>query len=180
MPAGRPGTAAADSPLERPVQELRDAVGAWSVTNVILNEDGSVAQSVQGSYTFEWVIEDRALQGRSAIPDLDRRGDTRYTQIFETQSGGEGQLRPRFFGVWKGESATSVADSHSSYGSPVKRVPAKDGQLPPTWFPAALKVCAMPDPEYSLASSVIDISKFRTTQPMLFPTPSNRNIFADI
>lgn len=117
---------AEDSPLERSVQELRHAVGTWSVTNEQLNEDGSVAQSAQGSYEFEWVIEDRVLQGRSAIPDLGRRGailfyvreatgeiemvsvgddgrlwvmtgplggDTRYTQVFETQSGGEGQLR---------------------------------------------------------------------------------------
>jgi len=114
------------SPFERSVQELRDAEGSWSVTSEFLNEDGTVAQTVQGTYDFEWVIEDRVLQGHSEIPDLDRRGailfyvreqseeiemvsvgadgrlwimtgplggDTRYTQVFETQSGGEGQLR---------------------------------------------------------------------------------------
>jgi hypothetical protein len=115
-----------DEALARSVQELRDAVGSWGVSNEFLNEDGSVAQSVPGTYEFEWVIEDHVLQGRSEIPDLGRRGailfyvreatdeiemvsvgndgrlwimtgplggDTRFTQIFETQSGGEGQLR---------------------------------------------------------------------------------------
>ena len=63
--------AADDGPLEVSIQELRDAVGDWSVTTEFLNEDGSVANTVSGTYRFEWIIPDRLLQGQSAIPALE-------------------------------------------------------------------------------------------------------------
>lgn len=120
------GAQADDAARDRSVQELRDAVGTWSVTTEFLNEDGSVARTAEGNYAFEWVIEDHVLQGRMEIPDQDLAsailfyvreqteeiemvsvgadgrlwimtgpfgGDTRYSQTFPTQSGGEGQLR---------------------------------------------------------------------------------------
>ena len=120
------------TPLEASVQQLRDAVGDWSVTTEFLNEDGTVANSAEGRYHFEWVIEDRVLSGYSEIPELDmssallfyvneRKGtiemvsvgkdgrlwimtgplgsETRYTEPFPTQSGGEGQLRFTRFNV---------------------------------------------------------------------------------
>jgi hypothetical protein len=115
-----------DAALQASVQQLRDSVGAWDVTTEFLNEDGSVARSVEGSYEFEWVIEDRVLSGHNEIPEMDMRSgilfyidegeaqvemvsvgkdgrlwimsgplgeETRYTQPFESQSGGEAQLR---------------------------------------------------------------------------------------
>jgi hypothetical protein len=123
-----PGMTAEKSttPLEHSLLELRQAAGSWSVTTEFLNEDGSVARTAEGSYQFDWVIEDRVLQGRMEVPETglasailfyvreeseeiemvsvgqDGRlwimtgplgGDTRYSQAFRTQSGGEGQLR---------------------------------------------------------------------------------------
>lgn len=57
-----------EAALERSVQELRHAHGRWSVTTEFLNPDGSVAGSDAGSYAFEWVVEDRVLQGRMHSP----------------------------------------------------------------------------------------------------------------
>ena len=115
-----------DAALQHSVQQLREAVGSWTVTTEFLNEDGSVARAAEGSYEFAWVIEDRVLQGRSDLPDMGRNaailfyireaskeiemvsvgadgrlwimtgplgGETRTTQPFATQDGGEGQLR---------------------------------------------------------------------------------------
>jgi hypothetical protein len=112
--------------LEASIQQLREAVGNWSVTTEFLNEDGTVSRSTEGSYRFEWVVEDRVVSGVSDIPEMDMRAailfyvnegkgivemvsvakdgrlgimtgplgeETRYTQKFPTQSGGEGQLR---------------------------------------------------------------------------------------
>lgn len=52
------------------VQELRNAVGEWSVVTEFLNEDGSVAKTVNGTYRFEWVVVDRVLSGKSEIPEM--------------------------------------------------------------------------------------------------------------
>jgi hypothetical protein len=123
---------AQDDALERSVQELRDSAGSWSVTTEFLNEDGSVARSVPGTYQFDWVIEDRVLQGRTDMPEMNQTsailfyvreqtgeiemvsvgadgrlwvmtgplgGNIRSTQPFETQAGGEGQLRFTRFNV---------------------------------------------------------------------------------
>lgn len=57
-----------DAALEHSVLELRHAHGSWSVTTEFLNPDGSVAGSDAGSYAFDWVIEDRLLQGRMQSP----------------------------------------------------------------------------------------------------------------
>ncbi|MCB1042169.1 MAG: hypothetical protein KDC35_04490 [Acidobacteria bacterium] len=59
------------SPKESSVQELRDVVGTWQVTTEFLNGDGSVAATFQGTYEFEWVIEDHVLSGKTSIPELE-------------------------------------------------------------------------------------------------------------
>lgn len=64
----------ADTPpnekLARSVEQLRSAVGRWAVVTEFLNADGTVAKAVAGTYEFEWVVTDRVVQGRSAIPEL--------------------------------------------------------------------------------------------------------------
>jgi hypothetical protein len=60
----------AKAALDHSIRQLRDAHGAWNVTTKFLNPDGSVAKSAAGTYTFEWVIEDRVLRGLSDIPEL--------------------------------------------------------------------------------------------------------------
>jgi len=112
--------------LAASVQELRNSAGTWEVVTEFLAEDGSVANTAKGNYQFDWVIEDRVLQGSNSIPSLNMKsgilfyvseersviemvsvgkdgklwimtgplgGDTRTTQPFATQDGGEAQLR---------------------------------------------------------------------------------------
>jgi hypothetical protein len=55
------------------VAHLRHAVGEWSAKTEFLNEDGSVAGSVEGTYSFRWVVPDRVLAGESEIPSLRRK-----------------------------------------------------------------------------------------------------------
>ena len=54
------------------VEQLRHVIGEWGVVTEFLNPDGSVAQSVSGTYKFEWVINDRVVSGRSEIPSQQR------------------------------------------------------------------------------------------------------------
>jgi hypothetical protein len=54
------------------VEQLRHAIGAWSVVTEFLAEDGSVARTVDGEYTFDWVVPDRVVSGRSVIPDANQ------------------------------------------------------------------------------------------------------------
>ena len=56
--------------LARSVDELRHAVGLWNVTTTQFKDDGTVAQKVEGTYQFDWVVTDRVLTGRSSIPAL--------------------------------------------------------------------------------------------------------------
>jgi hypothetical protein len=55
------------------VRQLRDVTGSWSVTTEYLNQDGSVSQSVSGSYQFEFVVPDRVLSGYSDVPQKKQR-----------------------------------------------------------------------------------------------------------
>lgn len=54
----------------RSVSQLREAIGHWEVTTEFLADDGTVARAVEGTYTFEWVVPDRLIIGRNAIPSL--------------------------------------------------------------------------------------------------------------
>jgi hypothetical protein len=65
MPAYAQDTAAA---LEHSVEQLRTSVGVWDVSTELLNVDGSVAESTEGTYEFTWVIPDRVVSGTSVIP----------------------------------------------------------------------------------------------------------------
>ncbi len=60
-----------EAALAASLDQLRQAVGTWSVTTDFLNPDGSVARSTAGEYRFEWVVPDRVLSGRSSIPELE-------------------------------------------------------------------------------------------------------------
>lgn len=60
----------APAALTASVEQLRHVVGDWDVTTEFLNEDGSIARSVSGSYAFHWVVVDRVVAGRSDIPEL--------------------------------------------------------------------------------------------------------------
>ena len=56
--------------LQHSVEQLRSAIGRWQVQTEFLNEDGSVAKAVDGSYEFEWVVPDRVVRGRNEIPEM--------------------------------------------------------------------------------------------------------------
>lgn len=56
--------------LQHSVDQLRTSVGEWDVVTEFLNPDGSVARSVTGTYTFNWIVPDRVVAGKSEIPAL--------------------------------------------------------------------------------------------------------------
>ena len=60
----------AKAALDHSIRQLRESHGAWNVATEFLKPDGAVAKKVSGTYTFEWVIEDRILRGVSEIPEL--------------------------------------------------------------------------------------------------------------
>lgn len=62
----------ADS-VARGVEQLRQAIGDWSATTEFLREDGTAARTVEGTYTFRWVVPDRVISGVSEIPALQQR-----------------------------------------------------------------------------------------------------------
>jgi hypothetical protein len=66
------GTAYAneDDAMQRSVEQLRASIGHWKVVTEFLNEDGSIAKSVEGAYRFEWVVPERVVSGRSDIPEM--------------------------------------------------------------------------------------------------------------
>ncbi len=61
-----------DEALELSLEQLRTSVGKWSVVTEFLNEDGSVAREVPGTYEFSWVVPDRVVSGKSEIPQMQR------------------------------------------------------------------------------------------------------------
>lgn len=67
-PQNRPPSA--EARLAAAVDQLRHTQARWTVTTDFLQPDGSVARRVQGTYQFDWVVRDRVLSGRSAIPEL--------------------------------------------------------------------------------------------------------------
>ena len=70
-PASAATVASEDKPaLQRSVEQLRQSIGRWDVVTEFLNDDGSVAKSVDGSYEFAWVVPDRVVSGRSDIPAM--------------------------------------------------------------------------------------------------------------
>jgi hypothetical protein len=62
-----------DEELAYSVAELRHSVGDWDVVTEFLANDGSIQQSVEGTYSFAWVVEDRVTTGTNAIPALELR-----------------------------------------------------------------------------------------------------------
>lgn len=59
-----------ETAMQHSVEQLRAAVGRWDVTTEFLNDDGTVARSVAGTYEFAWVVPDRVVTGKSEIPEL--------------------------------------------------------------------------------------------------------------
>ncbi|MBX7527389.1 hypothetical protein [Qipengyuania vesicularis] len=52
------------------ITQLRQAVGTWDVVTTFYRDDGSVAGEADGTYTFDWVTEDKILRGQSEIPQF--------------------------------------------------------------------------------------------------------------
>jgi hypothetical protein len=92
------GQSADKAAVERAIQQLRDTHGRWSVTTEFLKPDGSVARTATGTYSFDWVLEDRILRGESAIPELGTRSGILFyvnesrSEIEMASVGRDGQL----------------------------------------------------------------------------------------
>jgi hypothetical protein len=84
--------------LDTSIEELRTAIGRWGVVTEFLNEDGSVARSVTGTYEFSWIIPDRVVAGKSEIPALQQAAGILFylsesrRAIEMVSVGGDGQL----------------------------------------------------------------------------------------
>jgi hypothetical protein len=89
---------APDAAMQASVAELRNSVGRWDVTTEFLNEDGSIARSVAGTYEFAWVVPDRVLAGKSEIPALEQASGILFyineaqRQVEMTSVGRDGRL----------------------------------------------------------------------------------------
>lgn len=59
-----------DKELLHSVEALRSSIGQWEVVTEFLKRDGSVARSANGTYEFSWIVADRVVSGKSAIPGL--------------------------------------------------------------------------------------------------------------
>jgi hypothetical protein len=73
-----PAQQSPDPALQRSIDELRNSVGRWHVVTEFLNDDGSTARTLTGSYEFAWVIEDRLISGRNTIPALQQSSATLF------------------------------------------------------------------------------------------------------
>jgi hypothetical protein len=84
--------------LQQSVEELRASIGLWETTTAFLNEDGSVAGTVTGTYEFSWIVVDRVAAGRSEIPELQQASGILFYiseskgQIEMVSVGGDGNL----------------------------------------------------------------------------------------
>ena len=76
---------AAASALRHSVEQLRSSIGRWETTTSYLNEDGSVARAVVGTYEFSWIVPDRVVTGKSEIPEL---GDASAILFYVSESAG--------------------------------------------------------------------------------------------
>lgn len=110
-PESAPAPAAAE-PAPAAVAQLRHCIGVWEVTTEFIAPDGSVARTVAGSYTFEWVVPDRVVRGVATMPELDQtsallfyvRPRTRELEMVSV--GADGQLW-RMSGPDDGETRTT-------------------------------------------------------------------------
>lgn len=84
--------------LDAAVEQLRQAAGRWSVTTTRYADNGSVAAVATGTWSFDWVVPDRVLSGRSVIPDWSQSAgmlfylNERFFTLEMAQVGSDGQL----------------------------------------------------------------------------------------
>lgn len=93
------GTAAEAAPETSPaVEQLRHVIGEWDVVTTFIRPDGSVAGRFDGSYVFEWVMEDKIVKGLSTIPQFQMSSGLLFYlrdstgEIEMTSVGPDGQL----------------------------------------------------------------------------------------
>ncbi|MEZ5681844.1 MAG: hypothetical protein R3E14_11210 [Erythrobacter sp.] len=60
----------ADQAVSPALAQLRHVIGSWDVVTTFIGPDGTEAGSFDGTYTFAWVMEDKIVQGISAIPQF--------------------------------------------------------------------------------------------------------------
>ena len=84
--------------LQASIQELRDSIGSWNVQTDFLQADGTIANSLQGTYTFSWVVEDRVISGQSTLPSINQASailfyvNEQKQQIEMVSVGADGRL----------------------------------------------------------------------------------------
>ncbi|WFL76451.1 hypothetical protein P7228_10625 [Altererythrobacter arenosus] len=80
------------------LEQLRHVIGEWDVETTFLRPDGSEAGSFAGTYTFDWVMEDKVVQGVSVIPEFEMASGILFylrpatSEIEMVSVGPDGQL----------------------------------------------------------------------------------------
>lgn len=127
---GLPTSAPQNPKVSKAVEQLRHSHGNWAVKTEFLNEDGSVAKAVQGTYRFDWVVPDRVLSGHSEIPELKQKSallfyvNEKKQTIEMTSVGADGNL-------WV---MSGAADGESRTTQPFRGADGKETQLRFTRF----------------------------------------------
>jgi hypothetical protein len=86
------------SSLDSAVKQLRQVAGRWNVTTTRFADNGAVAAVATGTWSFDWVVPDRVLSGRLAIPDWNQSAgmlfylNERHFTLEMAQVGSDGQL----------------------------------------------------------------------------------------
>ena len=52
------------------LEQLRHVVGEWEVATTFYTSAGEPSRTFDGTYSFEWVMEDKIVQGISTIPQF--------------------------------------------------------------------------------------------------------------
>lgn len=92
------GAEMAPPSLASAVQQLRQAAGHWNVTTTRYGDNGAVAGVASGTWHFDWVVLDRVLSGRAAIPDWKQTAgmlfyvNERQSTLEMASVGADGQL----------------------------------------------------------------------------------------
>jgi hypothetical protein len=63
-----PSSQVSTAAIAKGVEQLRHVIGKWDVKTSFMNPDGTTAETVDGTYEFEWVVKDRVVSGKSDVP----------------------------------------------------------------------------------------------------------------
>lgn len=98
LPAQEMDAAEAQSEVSPALSQLRHIIGEWDVATTFYRPGGTPGPTLDGTYRFSWVMEDRIVQGMSTIPQLEMASGLLFylrdatSEIEMVSVGPDGQL----------------------------------------------------------------------------------------